>query len=290
MGNTMKDRVAVAGAATTGFVAKNTERTQTSLVAQAAIDVIRACGLKKEDIDGLCGSWPSTNELQSALGLPRLTWSGNPFIPMVDHVATAAAAVHAGLCQTVLVYHGAYRAVWNTGAALKDPFRRIATPGITDPQPGPDTVAAGVGYTAWASRYIHEYGVSREDFGIVAVNGRAGAVRNPHAAARTPMSMADYLGARMVREPLCLYDMDLAVDGADAFIVTSTERARDLPLPPVLINAAVLGQLRPTRRTRQRVCAITANRSWWTCSKPRATSGSTTSTSTSPTTDSPRSH
>jgi acetyl-CoA acetyltransferase len=49
----------------------------------------------------------------------------------------------------------------------------------------------------------------------------------------------------MIRDPLCLYDMDVAVDGADAFIVTTTERARDLPLTPVLINAAVLGQVSP---------------------------------------------
>jgi acetyl-CoA acetyltransferase len=242
--NTMKNRVAISAAATTGFVAKNSGRTQTSLAAQAAIDAIRAAGLTKDDIDGLCGSWPSSAELQSALGLPRLTWSGNPMIPLVDHVATAAAAVHAGLCDTVLVYHAAYRASWNTGSALKDPFRRIATP-LVAPPPGPETIEGGVGYTAWASRYVHEYGSKREDFGIVALNARANASRNPAAAMRTPLTMADYLDARMIREPLCLYDMDVAVDGADAFIVTTTERARDLALPPVLINAAVLGQVAP---------------------------------------------
>jgi acetyl-CoA acetyltransferase len=243
--NPLRDNVAIAGAATTGFVAKNSGRTQTSLAAQAAIEVIRQCGLAKDDIDGLCGSWPAARELQSALGIPRVTWFGNPVIPLVDHVATAAAAVHAGLCETVLVYHAAYRAVWNTGGALKDPFRRIATPGLLDPQPGPDTVAAAAGYTAWASRYIYEFDAKREDFGIVALNARANAARNPAAAMRDPMSMDDYLGARMIREPLCLYDMDPAVDGADAFIVTTAERARDLPLRPVLINAAVLGQVSP---------------------------------------------
>lgn len=243
--NPMKNQVAICGAATTGFVAKNSGRSQTSLAAQAAVDVIRQCGLSKDDIDGLCGSWPATNELQSALGLPRVTWSGNPVIPMVDHVATAAAAVYAGLCETVLVYHAAYRAAWNTASALKDPFRRIATPGLSDPQPGPETVAHAVGYTAWASRYMYEFGAKREDFGIVALNSRANAVRNPNAAMRTPMTMDDYLNARMIREPLCLYDMDVSVDGGDAFIITTAERARRLALPPVLINAAVLGQVAP---------------------------------------------
>jgi len=106
-------------------------------------------------------------------------------------------------------------------------------------------MAAGVGYTGWASRYIHEFGVKREDFGLVALNARASAARNPNAAMREPMMMDDYLNARMIREPLCLYDMDVAVDGGDAFIVTTAERARDLALPPVLINAAVLGQVAP---------------------------------------------
>ena len=55
------------------------------------------------------------------------------------------------------------------------------------------------------------------------------------------MTMDDYLSARMIRWPLCLYDMDVPVDGADAFIVTTAERARDLPLPPVLIQAVALG-------------------------------------------------
>lgn len=242
--NPMKDQVAIAGAATTGFVAKNSGRSQTSLAAEACIAVIKQCGLTRNDIDGLCGSWPSASVLQSALGIPEITWSGNPVIPLVDHVATAAAAVHAGLCEVALVYHAAYRAAWNSIGALKDPFRRIATPGLSDPHPGPETMAGAVGYTGWASRYIHEYGVEREDFGLVAINARSNGARNPAAAMREPLSMADYLGAPMIREPLCLYDMDPAVDGADAFIVTTAERARDLALPPVLIDAAVLGQVR----------------------------------------------
>jgi acetyl-CoA acetyltransferase len=106
-------------------------------------------------------------------------------------------------------------------------------------------MAAAVGYAGWASRYIHEYGLNREDFGIVALNARANAARNPNAAMRAALTMDDYLNGRMIREPLCLYDMDISVDGADAFILTTTERARDLALPPVLINAAVLGQVAP---------------------------------------------
>lgn len=239
--NPMKDQVAIAAAATTGFAAKNMPRTQTALAAEAAMAAIRAAGLTRDDVDGLCGSWPMANVLQSALGLPRLTWSGNPYIPMVDHIATAAAAVHAGLCQVALVYHGAYRAIWNTGSALKDPFRRVG--GMQLPSTPPESFVGAPGYAGWASRYMHEFGATREDFAAVALNARANAVANPAAALRKPLTMDEYLEGRMVREPLCLYDMDIAVDGGDAFIITTAERARDLPLKPVLINAAVLGQV-----------------------------------------------
>ena len=58
---------------------------------------------------------------------------------------------------------------------------------------------------------------------------------------RTPLTMSDYLAARMIREPLCLFDMDVPVDGADAFVVTTVERARKLTHTPVLVHAATAG-------------------------------------------------
>ena len=236
--NPMKDRVAFAGAATTGFVPRNSGRSQASWVAEACMKVMRECGLRPEDIDGVCGSSPSAANVQAMLGIPEVTWFANPVIPLVNHVAAAAAAVHAGLCETVLVYHAAYRLPWNTASSLKDPFRR---PNPMPVGPGPELIAGSVGYTAWASRYIHEYGVPKEHFGYVAINDRTNAAANPAAAMREPMTMEDYLSARMIRWPLCLYDMDVPVDGADAFIITTAERARDLPLSPVLIQAVALG-------------------------------------------------
>jgi len=239
--NPMKNAVAFAGAATTGFVAKNSGRSQASLAAQAATDVIKACGLTAADIDGICGMVPSPQDMQTMLGIPRITWFDNPVMPVVNGVAVATAAVFSGLCNTVLVYHTPYRLPWNTASSLQDPFRGLGMP--AGPGPGPDNVAGGVGYTAWASRYIHEFNVPREHLGLVAINDRSNAARNPGAAMQKPMTMDDYLSARMIRSPLCMLDMDLPVDGADAFIITTTERARDLALPPVLVNAVTLGMV-----------------------------------------------
>ena len=211
----MKNAVAFAGAATTGFVAKNTGRSQASYAAQACTEAIKACGLTAADIDGICGMVPSPQELQTMLGIPRITWFDNPVMPLVNAVAVAIRRrATAGCAPTALVYHTPYRLPWNTASSLQDPFRGLGMP--AGPGPGPESVFGGVGYTAWASRYIHEFNVPREHFGLVAINDRSNAARNPGAAMRKPMTMDDYLSARMIRWPLCMLDMDLPVDGADA--------------------------------------------------------------------------
>ena len=221
--------------------AANTGRSQASLAAEACIKVLRECGLSARDVDGICGSAPSAPHLQAMLGIPEVTWFANPAIPFVNHLAAAVSAVASGLCETVLAYHAAYRLPWNTGAAWKDPFRRPSGSGPLPLNRAPDSLAGSVGYTAWASRYLHEFRTPREHLGYVAVNDRSNAAANPAAVAREPMSMEDYLAGRMIRWPLCIYDMDVAVDGADAFVITTAERARDLPHAPVLVDAIALG-------------------------------------------------
>ena len=239
-----KDRVAIANASTTGFVAKNSDRSPMSLAAEACIAVLRDTGLSAADVDGICGSIPSAPAVQAALGIQDVRWFANPVIPFGNHVVAAVAAVCSGMAEVVLAYHTAYRMAWNTASALRDPFRRGLTPGTApDGGTGPDTLAGAAGYAAWASRYIHEYATPREHFGYVALNDRVNALRNPVAAMRSPMTMDDYLSARMIRQPLCLLDMDVPVDGADAFVVTTAERARDLPHPAVLVHAATLGMI-----------------------------------------------
>jgi acetyl-CoA acetyltransferase len=241
--NPMKDRVAIAAATTTGFEARNTERSQASYVAQACTQALRQCGLTAHDVDGICGSTPGAPAVQKMLGIDEVTWFATPMIPFVNHLAAAASAVHSGLCDVVLAYHGAYRLPWNTGTAIKDPFRRGASISGDGGIPPPESIAASSGYTAWASRYMYEFGATKEQFGLVAINDRSNAALNPAAAMREPITMDDYLAARMIRWPLCMLDMDLAVDGADAFVITTPERARDMPLPPVLVHAVALGMI-----------------------------------------------
>jgi acetyl-CoA acetyltransferase len=59
---------------------------------------------------------------------------------------------------------------------------------------------------------------------------------------RDPITMDDYLEARIVRWPLSLLDMDLPIDGANAIVVTTAERARDLPHEPIHVHAITSGR------------------------------------------------
>jgi acetyl-CoA acetyltransferase len=87
-------------------------------------------------------------------------------------------------------------------------------------------------------RYMHEYGAVREDLARVAVAVRQHANLNPLATMfAKEMTIESYLAARWVSEPLCLFDNCLETDGAVAVVVTSAERARDLPQPPAFIHS-----------------------------------------------------
>jgi acetyl-CoA acetyltransferase len=88
-----------------------------------------------------------------------------------------------------------------------------------------------------AQRHMHEFGTSREQLAQVALNGRANAARNPNAIYRDPLTLDDYLAARMISSPLCLYDCDVPADGSTAVVVSRADAAGDLRRPPVRIEA-----------------------------------------------------
>jgi acetyl-CoA acetyltransferase len=71
----------------------------------------------------------------------------------------------------------------------------------------------------------------------IALNGRANAARNPKAVFREPLSMADYLGARMISSPLCLFDCDVPVDGSTAVVVSVAEHADAVDHPVARVEA-----------------------------------------------------
>jgi acetyl-CoA acetyltransferase len=75
-------------------------------------------------------------------------------------------------------------------------------------------------------RHMHLYGTTREQLGALAVNSRLNAGKNPLAAYREPITMHDYLSARMISEPFGLLDCDVPIDGSIALVVSLPDHAR----------------------------------------------------------------
>ena len=244
--NPAKDQVAIVGVGTTQFARSLPGRSGPSLALEASRNAILDAGLTAADIDGIAASaMPMYGSggagpvfLQEALGIPETLWDATIAIPFPYPLGAAVNAVFSGACTSALVVHSLFR-VGASRSASSDPFRARWAPnmsGLRRPAAGSD------GYAAFASRYMHDYGAKKEDFGLVAINERANASRNPHAAMREPISMDDYLNARMIRWPLGLLDMDVPIDGADAVVVTTAERARDLAKKPVYVHAISSGR------------------------------------------------
>jgi acetyl-CoA acetyltransferase len=87
--------------------------------------------------------------------------------------------------------------------------------------------------------YMRKNDATREDFGRICVAQRANGARFPLAVMRAPISMADYLSARPISDPLGLLDCVMRVNGAEGFLVMSEERARALALPVASMAGAI---------------------------------------------------
>jgi acetyl-CoA acetyltransferase len=77
-------------------------------------------------------------------------------------------------------------------------------------------------------RHMHQFGTRVEDLGKIAVTQRNHAIKNPNAYLKTPLSLEQYLGSRMIADPIRMFDACIQVNGGFSFIVSSNEKAKQL--------------------------------------------------------------
>jgi acetyl-CoA acetyltransferase len=254
--NPIKDRIAIVGVGTTPYTRDNVGKSPNALVMEACRNAILDAGIRPAEIDGVCGTLAlpphvQPQYVQEGLGIPELRWwcgTGSGAIAAFALIECVN-AVAAGACTTAICYHPLHLSAFNSSTAARDPFKLRATQNFRGAPSGLGMQAfyapysnASAGYAGFMNRYMYEYGVKREHFGRVAINARSNGMKNEHAVMRRPLTMEEYLAARYIREPMCMLDMDIPVDGCDAFVVTTAERARDLAKKPVLVHAATYGQ------------------------------------------------
>lgn len=199
----------------------------------ASLAAIADAGLTVADIDGMTTMGDVVPvEVKDALGA-RLSWIGTSVAREgsgghLRFVIDACMAVATGLCRHVLVYRSVSML---SGELSGDPEGEWSWH-----LPFHEYTAATM-VARYARRHMHEYGTTREQLGAIALNARANAARNPRAVLTSPMTMGDYLCARPIADPLGLYDCDIPVDGAMAFVISRVEHAPDCPQPPVRFEA-----------------------------------------------------
>lgn len=226
-------------------------RSNWSLLTEAALGAIRDAGLRKDDIDGLI-----CQEAFNSLTVGEYTKIKPKFtLSMTVHGATAAAsvstaalAVSAGLANYVLCVMGGTRdpesggqqpGGFRTAAAMAAEPRGgggRATFGTEWEAPFGPVVAANGGYGLMKTRHMFEYGTTQEQFAKCAVDQRFNALLDPNAAfSGQAITIEDVLNSRYTNDPLHLLECVMPCSGAAAWIVTSAERARALPNPPVYV-------------------------------------------------------
>jgi acetyl-CoA acetyltransferase len=211
-------------------------RSPVGLMAVAAKRALDDAGLTVADVDGLFTSSSyyamPTLTLGEYLGVrPRFVDStGIGGCSFIAHLAHAAAAIEAGLCEVALVAYGSTQRSDRGKLVSMAEWLPYEQPyGLIHP------VSA---FGMIAHRHMAEYGTTSEQLAQVAVSAREWALRTPDAPYREPLTVDDVLASPMIASPLHKLDCCLVTDGGGAVVVTSAERARDLRADPVYLVGA----------------------------------------------------
>jgi acetyl-CoA acetyltransferase len=248
--NQLRDRAAIVGIGQTAY-SKGLGRSEFDMAVEAILAACADAGIAPREIDGVVRyDMESTDEEQllSIVG-PGLryqastSWGGGGSVSVLVH---AAMAIAMGMASHVLVFRSRARgkhSVFGKDSRLGGRYwERMPErlPELNQWHVPHGLVSAFQEMAMITRRHMIEYGTTEEHFAEVAMATRRHAVRNPNAVMRTPITLADHHGSRMISEPLRLFDCNLETDGACALIVSSRERARDLRQPPALIHAGAL--------------------------------------------------
>ncbi len=243
------ERTAIISGIGQSAVGRRLGRTGLDLTLEAIFAALEDAGLDRADIDGVA-SWPgyradmpafspvSIGQIKESLALELNWYSAGNEATQMSALINACMAVASGQARHVLVF----RTVTESSALAQ---------GVRSSTVGGELRISGFGEflvpfqatsaANWvglaASRYFHEFGTRREQLAAIAINARRNAALNPSAVYREPLNLDQYMAARMISTPLCLFDCDVPVDGSTVMIVSHRDTAADLRSKPVFVES-----------------------------------------------------
>ncbi len=213
--------------------------TEMEILIQAATRAVKDAGLTMQDIDGIATASVSSTmwsmPVIEHLGI-RPTFIDSTMIggsSFVAHLMPAIAALESGQCNAVLVCYGSTQRTSTLNRAAIGKMRREL-----DPQPYENPynpLSPLSSYALAAARHMHQFGTTRHHLAEVAVAARKWAQMNPEATMRDPLSIEDVLASKMVSDPLTVRDCCLVTDGAGAYVLVRSDRARGMKQKPVYV-------------------------------------------------------
>ncbi|WP_088278498.1 thiolase family protein [Ideonella sp. A 288] len=232
--------IAVAVPVTVPYVRYST-RSAHWFLGQALQALITRSGLAKTDIDGLTVSSFSLSP-DTAVGVTQHLGLSPRWL---DHIPTGGAS-------GVMALRRAARAVQAGDASVVacvaadtnhvDSFRQMLgsfshfARDATYPygSGGPNAIFAFI-----TAHYMRKYGATRADFGRICVDQRTNALAYGSRVFKKPLTLDEYLAGRPIADPIHLFDCVMPCAGAEAFLVMSEARARDLGLPFAALRGAI---------------------------------------------------
>ena len=238
-------RAAVVGVGATEYYKRGQSlpRTTQELGARAILAAVEDAGLSIEDVDGFTyyAIGLDTGWFAEALGIPRIRFSasaGTGGNGSAGSVGLAATVVEAGVADVVV----------SVMATQQPPAGRFGSAfSYRPPTPEGDfenlfgLLAPGHAFSLIVKRHMHQFGTTREHLFQVVKAQRDYGLTRPKSIFSSSITRDEYFSARMIAEPLCLFDYTMESDGAVAVVTTTAERAKDLRHLPVYVVGSAMG-------------------------------------------------
>jgi acetyl-CoA acetyltransferase len=219
------------------------------LTVDAVREALSEAGLTIGQIDGV-STYPGraaamlgfspvgADELIDALGI-RATWhaGGSEISSQLGAVVGAAMAVRTGQARHVICYRTVYEAAALARPNEYPPLRRETVDGYSQWFAPFNAISAANWTAQYAMRHVKRYGMTREQLAQIALTDRANSALNPRALVRKPLTMDEYMSARMISTPFCLYDCDRFTDASTVLIVSAGEAIDEVSCTPIRIAA-----------------------------------------------------
>ena len=226
-------------------------RSALGLTIDAVREAIADAGLTLDQIDGVAtypgkmqaflGFSPiSSDDLIETLGLTtRWHIGAAEATAQLGAIAEAALAVRAGLARHVICFRTVYEAAAISRPDEFPPLERRS--GVTGNSQwvSPFGAFSAANWTAqFATRHMKRYGLTREQLAQVALNDHANAAINPRAIVKKPLTIDEYMAARIISTPFCLYDCDRFTDCSTVVIVSAGDALSEVKTKPVRVAAS----------------------------------------------------